>query len=302
VIQELIQNADDAGATEVAIYYDTREHDKSHLFFPGMANSYGPALLFYNNAEFSEEDFANIRKIAGQTKINKPLKIGKFGVGFCSVYHITDVLSFVSGENFIVFDPTLQCLGKEIKDKSNPGIKLNFNKFIPLKRSKQLSPYAGISGFNPKEPFQGTLFRFPLRLKSSSVSGNVYTEAKIRRMVNSVKENCSKLLMFLNSVKKVSFYQSHGSGFTKHFGITVTKKSICNLILCQVLLGTVVPSSEQKEEQWLIATNAQQLQVSRNEQKHATASVSVNLNANNTAGKFHVNSIKGECLFSTTQH
>ena len=296
VIQELLQNADDAGATEVAIYYDTRKHDSSHLFFPGMANSYGPALLFYNNAEFRDEDFANIRKIAGETKINKPLKIGKFGVGFCSVYHITDVPSFVSGESFIVFDPTLQCLGKEIKDKSNPGIKVNFNKFIPLKNSKQLNPYTGICGFNPKEPFQGTLFRFPLRLKSSSVSGNVYTETKVHYMVNSIRENSSKLLMFLNSVKRVSFYQSRGDGFTKHFEINVSKENIYNLISCQVLVGTIVPSTEHREEKWLIATDAQQLQVGRNEQKHATASVSVQLSDDSTTNKFHVNSIRGECF------
>ena len=128
MIQELLQNADDARATEVAVYYDTREHDSSNLLFRGMANSYGPALLFYNNAEFTEEDFENIRKIAGETKINKPLKIGKFGIGFCSVYHITDVPSFVSGENFVVFDPTLQCLGKEIRSEFYPGIKVNFQK------------------------------------------------------------------------------------------------------------------------------------------------------------------------------
>ena len=116
-----------------------------------MANSYGPALLFYNNAEFTEEDFENITKIAGETKINKPLKIGKFGVGFCSVYHITDVPSFVSGENFIVFDPTLQCLKKEIKSEFNPGIKINFHKHRLLKnKSNQLVPYTGVHGFNPK--------------------------------------------------------------------------------------------------------------------------------------------------------
>ena len=135
VIQELLQNADDAGATEVAIYYDTREHDSRNLFFPGMANSYGSALLFYNNAEFTEEDFESIRKIAGETKLSKPLKIGKFGIGFCSIYHITNVPSFVSGENFVVFDPTLQCLEREIKSEFNPGIKISFHKHYLLNKS-----------------------------------------------------------------------------------------------------------------------------------------------------------------------
>ena len=293
VIQELLQNADDAGATEVAIYYDTREHDSSHLFFPGMANSYGPALLFYNDAEFSEEDFKNIKKIAGETKMNKPLKIGKFGVGFCSVYHITDVPSFVSGESLVVFDPTLQCLSKEIKSEFNPGIKINFNKHLFLNKSNQLAPYAGVGGFNPKVPFQGTLFRFPLRSKGSKVSDNVYTEAMLLNMIDQVKKNSSKLLMFLNNVKKISFFRSHGNSYTKGFEITTTKCKMQNnndVVMCKVQVITMPPSNQNKEENWLIASKAQQLQ-----QDHGTASVSVKL-SNSGSNKYCVATVKGECF------
>ena len=294
VIQELLQNADDAGATEVAIYYDTRDHDSSHLFFPGKANSYNPALLFYNNAEFSEEDFENIRKIAGETKINKPLKIGKFGVGFCSVYHITDVPSFVSGEHLVVFDPTLQCLRKEIKSELNPGVKINFNKHRLLKKSNQLAPYVGISGFNPKAPFQGTLFRFPLRSKRSEVSDNVYTEAMLLSMIKQVKENSSKLLMFLRNIKKISFLQSQGGRFTKDFEITTTKHKVPNnndVVMCKVQVITMSPSNETKEENWLVASKTQQLQ-----KNHGTASVSVKLELNSSSNQFFVAAVTGECF------
>ena len=294
VIQELLQNADDAGATEVAIYYDTREHDSSHLFFPGMANSYGPALLFYNNAEFAAEDFENIRKIAGETKINKPLKIGKYGVGFCSVYHITDVPSFVSGECLVVFDPTLQCLKKEIKSELNPGVKINFNKHRLMKKSNQLAPYTGISGFNPKAPFHGTLFRFPLRSKGSKVSGNVYTESMLLNMMEQVKKNSSKLLMFLNNVKKISFHRSQGGSFTKYFEISTTKHKVPNnndVVMCKVQVTTMSPSNQNKEENWLIASKAQQLQ-----QNHGTSSVSVKLELNSSLNQFCVAAVKGECF------
>ena len=294
VIQELLQNADDTGATEVEIYYDTREHDSSHLFFPGMANSYGPALLFYNNAEFAAEDFENIRKIAGETKINKPLKIGKFGVGFCSVYHITDVPSFVSGECLVVFDPTLQCLKKEIKSELNPGVKINFNKHRLMKKSNQLAPYTGISGFNPKAPFQGTLFRFPLRSKGSKVSGNVYTESMLLNMMEQVKKNSSKLLMFLNNVKKISFHRSQGGSFTKYFEISTTKHKVPNnndVVMCKLQVTTMSPSNQNKEENWLIASKAQKLQ-----QNHGTSSVSVKLELNSSLNQFCVAAVKGECF------
>ena len=290
VIQELLQNADDAGATEVAVYYDTREHDGHNLLFPGMTNSYGPALLFYNNAEFTEEDFENITKIAGETKLNKPLKIGKFGIGFCSVYHITDVPSFISGENFIVFDPTLQCLQKEVKSEYNPGIKINFHKHRLLKnKSNQLLPYTGVHDFNPKQRFQGTIFRFPLRCQGSKVSENVFTEAKLMSMIEMIKKNSSKLLMFLNNVKKLSFYKTDITDcFTKEFEVSVTKQiDNGNVAICKV---STVESSRCTEESWLIATNSQWFQMGYNEQM-GTASVSAKLN-----DKCDVESVRGECF------
>ena len=292
VIQELLQNADDAGASEVALYFDTREHDSRNLLFPGMANSYGPALLFYNNAEFTEEDFENITKIAGETKINKPLKIGKFGVGFCSVYHITDVPSFVSGEKFIVFDPTLQCLKKEIKSEFNPGIKINFHKHRLLKnKSNQLVPYTGVHGFNPKQHFQGTIFRFPLRSQSSKVTENVCTEEKVMSMIEMIKENSSKLLMFLNNVKKLSFYKTSDGNFSKEFEVSVTKQvNNGNVATCNV---STVESAGCREESWLIATTSQLLQIGSNNQM-GTASVSINRIKSND--KYNIESVAGECF------
>ena len=34
-----------------------------------------------------------------------PTKTGQFGLGFNSVYHVTDTPMFVSGADFVVFDP-----------------------------------------------------------------------------------------------------------------------------------------------------------------------------------------------------
>ena len=296
VIQELLQNADDAGATEVAIYYDTREHDSSHLLFPGMANSYGPTLLFYNNAEFIEEDFENIRKIAGQTKLNKPQKIGKFGVGFCSVYHITDVPSFVSGEYFMVFDPTLQCLRKEIKSEYNPGIKINFTQHHLFKNSSQLTPYKGIGGFNPKRKFHGTLFRFPLRQHRSKISSKVYTESQLEGMIDQVRENSSKLMMFLNNVKKISFHKSSDYKFTKQYDIVTHKEWRCddtNSVAFKMSFTSDI--YQPREEWWLIATSSCQAKTDSREEMHRTASVAVKL-VGSVDQKFCIEAVKGECF------
>ena len=57
IIKEMIQNADDAEATEVNILYDARHHMTKRLLFKGMADSHGPALFVHNNSTFSDEDF-----------------------------------------------------------------------------------------------------------------------------------------------------------------------------------------------------------------------------------------------------
>lgn len=49
----------------------------------------GPALYAYNNAVFTDEDWERIQMAGRSGKVNDPNKIGRFGIGFNSVYHIT---------------------------------------------------------------------------------------------------------------------------------------------------------------------------------------------------------------------
>ena len=210
IIKELLQNADDAEATEVNICYDARSHNvpQRSLFFRGMSECHGPALLVHNNAPFKEEDFQNITKLAGVTKESKALKIGKFGVGFCSVYHITDIPSFVSADRLVIFDPTISYLKEEIKNPSQPGKRVKFAARL-IASSQQLVPYKGLFGFNPKQPYDGTLFRLPFRTRPSeqSVSDVCYTQDTVDILRDSIGNASSTLLLFLQHVKRITFQQ-----------------------------------------------------------------------------------------------
>ncbi|KAL6760936.1 hypothetical protein V8C86DRAFT_1785830, partial [Haematococcus lacustris] len=105
VLMELLQNADDAGAGRLSLMLDAVQHPANSVLGPAMAQWQGPALLAYNDALFSPADFSAIARIGQDAKLSRPAATGRFGLGFNSVYHLTDVPGFVSGEYLVLFDP-----------------------------------------------------------------------------------------------------------------------------------------------------------------------------------------------------
>ena len=85
----MIQNADDAGASVVQFYVDSRQHGNRGLVKPELASCQGPALISANDAIFSKEDWEGIQNLQQSIKADDPFKVGHFGIGFNSVYHLT---------------------------------------------------------------------------------------------------------------------------------------------------------------------------------------------------------------------
>ena len=92
-MQELIQNADDAGATVVRFYIDGRDHPPR--CWPESDSEehkdQGPALIAANDAVFTEKDWEGIQRLQDSVKAEDPFNVGKFGIGFNAVYHITGI-------------------------------------------------------------------------------------------------------------------------------------------------------------------------------------------------------------------
>lgn len=86
IFKELIQNADDAGAREVVLCLDEREHSNKNIAFGTLEGFLGPALLAYNSAVFTDKDFESIQRIGDSLKLqtSKGTKTGRFGIGFNS--------------------------------------------------------------------------------------------------------------------------------------------------------------------------------------------------------------------------
>ena len=91
-MQELIQNADDAGAKVVHFYIDARQHPSTSLVAKNLAAYQGPALVVANDAMFKAKDWEGIERLQDSIKAGDPFNVGKYGIGFNSVYHITGKL------------------------------------------------------------------------------------------------------------------------------------------------------------------------------------------------------------------
>ena len=276
IIKELIQNADDAEATEINICYDARTHNvpPKRLLYPGMAECHGPALVVHNDASFTDEDFQNIQKLAAATKEDKPLKIGKFGVGFCSVYHITDVPSFVSHDSMCIFDPTLKYLKKEIKNPTRPGKKVKFTERI-VTSSQQLVPFAGLYNFHQTKCYDGTMFRFPFRTSSSEISGIIYNENMITKLKEDIQTSGSKLLLFLQHVKRLTFSHISAGKPSPEILVDIRREDITPekvVVLHSIFHNPAI----ERYEHWLVSSHADTVTFNHTE-KYGTAAVACQL-------------------------
>ena len=110
VLKELLQNADDAGATELSVILDQRNPRDG--ISPEYAALCQPALLVRNNSHFrlaneageDHDDFSAIRDVAGGHKRALATAAGRFGIGFNSVYFLTDTPILFSRTEIHIFD------------------------------------------------------------------------------------------------------------------------------------------------------------------------------------------------------
>lgn len=87
---ELIQNAEDATATEVCFLLDQNDHETEEEKHQRIQR---PSLLVFNNGSFSDGDKKNITRLNNSNKAKDPASVGRFGLGFNTVYHITGLLN-----------------------------------------------------------------------------------------------------------------------------------------------------------------------------------------------------------------
>ncbi|KAK0502391.1 histidine kinase-like ATPase, partial [Armillaria luteobubalina] len=177
LFRELIQNSDDAKASKQIFVLDSRKHSTRTLYHDKLAGTQGPSLLAYNDALFTQEDWEALQTIHRSSKKTDNTKIGKYGIGFRSCYHITDHPQILSGTSLAILDPH-----HHFSDSG--GTKLNF-----VKLGDSCADHLSCFDFflpssTTPTAFSGSVIRLPLRTlqSESSISNKVVTSEEIRTL------------------------------------------------------------------------------------------------------------------------
>ena len=196
---------DDAGARCVRVCLDERSHGVSSLAYAKLAGFQGASLLVHNDSVFRESDFESISRIGDSVKRTQVGKTGRFGVGFNSVYHLTDMPGFVSGRHVVFFDP--HCAFLPNVSASNPGKRIDFVKNDVLTaHPDQFEPFRAF-GCDMRAEYRGTTFRFPLRTPEqaslSKLSKASYDANGVRALLAEFAKEAALDALFLKNVEVV---------------------------------------------------------------------------------------------------
>ncbi|XP_055959223.1 sacsin [Patella vulgata] len=209
ILKELIQNAEDGGATKVKVMFVNKHNQPSTTLQMWKENPIQfamkePALCVYNDGIFTKEDWDGIAAIQCSGKENEPLKVGRFGLGFKSVFHITDTPLILSGNKLMIINPTANVYDVVITKK--------LRKIDEKSKKEMLKLMSGIFGFSPEvfhlqDGFNGTIFWFPLRTVESDLCKTIYDEKKIRDIFHGFTSLAPSILLFLKKIESIEIYE-----------------------------------------------------------------------------------------------
>jgi hypothetical protein len=231
VIKELIQNSDDAGATELVVALDERKGAEVPLDCSEYAPILEPSLLIRNDAPFriladvkegDQDDFTAICDVAGGHKRLNPTAAGRFGIGFNSVYFLTDSPVLFSRREVHVFDLRHLMFAEDGWRFSLDDFPATASSAGPIKTALELAFPKAIIGDTSFQDlatlgrdYRQTIFRLPLRRTVDTGSlqqhGPVFegasfpSEVDRNELLQQMCEEARRSMLFLKTLRRVVF-------------------------------------------------------------------------------------------------
>jgi len=208
IAKEVLQNADDAYAKSFKLVWDKRTLNRQSLLTPGLGAYQGPAIICFNDAEFREKDFSSLQNLRDSVKVSEDDKAGQFGIGFNSVFNITDVPSIISGKNLVVLDPHSRILfqGNHYHD----GLRWDYTS--QLQENEPTDQFDGyrVFGFSSNKEFKGTIFRLPIRNgehPKSAITDRIYSDQEIDKLFEDIITESELMILFLKNIISIEIYK-----------------------------------------------------------------------------------------------
>lgn len=115
---------------------------------------------------------------------------------------ISDMPILVSGKRIGFFDPQQKIWPRQTGQEFE---------LSELQNSSIITALDGLANFHAdsSSKYPHTIFRFPLRKEISELSKNIYNVAKVKKLLEALREEAKHLLLFLNSVTRIEVIYIH---------------------------------------------------------------------------------------------
>lgn len=242
LLKEFLQNADDAGATQLTVTLDLRNHGCFQLKEFSIAS--GPALVISNDAPFTDRDFNAIDKIMEGNKIDNAQSTGRFGQGFTSSFSVSDHPSLFSGGmthgTSKWFDVHESAVCKDLNDAvatwKHDEISNEF--YLLLKQWLKTFLLPG-----EEDTVGRTVFRLPLRTvetaKHSEISSQVFDVQHFYDWCDEWRDHADNLL-FLRNVHTLALYVVDEDGNTQDL-LKIETKNIEKVSSLKKIISNAFP-------------------------------------------------------------
>ncbi|MBC1271101.1 hypothetical protein GNF07_29160 (plasmid) [Trichormus variabilis FSR] len=222
IIKEIIQNANDGGAKRLDIGVSSGFDTASHPLLQC------PALFFINDGSFRDEDAQAIRYFGIDLNAKDSAKIGKFGLGQKSIFHLCEAFFYIASSELLRGDPYRFQFINPWANPTDP--KQPKWKQLTVKDKEIVENYLSNQALLGKQYF---ILWIPLRRKEADnnrcIVDNYYDERLIEKdFPKNMGEKITTLLPMLRSLREVHYWLPNDAGqLQEEFHVYLDAKAEC---------------------------------------------------------------------------